>query len=67
MKRQDALNAIRFAGYHGDSAAGARIYIESRVSYTVYLATYRRGQQARRDGRPCGCGECAAMKLEAQS
>lgn len=59
-KRQAALNAMRFAGYHADGAAYVRLLIESRVARPAADATYTSGRRARDAGMRCGCLDCAA-------
>ena len=58
MKRKDALNLIRYAGYHNDTAMGMRVYVENRVSYKAYLDTFRKGIKDRQNGRACTCSSC---------
>ena len=38
MNRKQAIAQIKYAGYHGDTARGMRVYIENRISYQVYKA-----------------------------
>jgi hypothetical protein len=58
MKRADALNAIRFAGYHDDSRTAVRIYVENRISRAAYVGAWAEGQIAKQNGKPCGCPQC---------
>ncbi len=58
MKRKEAIALIKVAGYHNDSAAGTRLYIENRVSYQSYKDAYRLGQQSKAAGVRCTCQEC---------
>lgn len=59
MKRKDALGWIRMAGYHGDSHAFVRLYVENRVSYAAANAEWRRGEQMKKAGVKCDCWKCA--------
>jgi hypothetical protein len=65
MKRADLLGALKFAGYHGDSAAWTRLTIENRISITAAGQAYARGIEARKAGMACGCSDCAAAKTAA--
>lgn len=58
MKRAHAINAMKFAGYHGDKSAFTGLLIGSRVSYPVALDAYREGERARASGIRCACHEC---------
>ncbi len=58
MKRKDAINHIKFAGYHGDNARATRLYIENRISIAVVKAAYREGAQCKANGMKCTCYDC---------
>jgi len=58
MKRSDAINAIRFAGYHGDKSTFTSLYIENRVSRSGAEKAFRDGQAAKKSGQRCGCMDC---------
>jgi hypothetical protein len=58
MKRKDALNYIRVAGYHGDNAAYTRLLIENRVSLNAAKAEFRRGADMKAAGVGCTCSAC---------
>lgn len=58
MKRTDALAAMRYAGYHADSGARVRLLGE-RVARDAMDRAWSAGWQARVNGFPCGCRECA--------
>jgi len=60
MKRADAINAMRFAGYHGDKATFTSLLIENRVSQAVATAAFREGTKAKADGVRCNCINCRA-------
>lgn len=60
MKRADALRAIRFAGYHEDTAGFVRLYVEHRVSMPAAKAEYAAGLRAKLAGVRCGCLDCRA-------
>lgn len=64
MKRKDALNALRFAGYHGDNARATVLYIENRVSIAAANEAFAQGARAKRNGIPCGCNDCKAAPKE---
>ena len=58
MKRADALVVIRVAGYHDDSKTFVRTYTENRISYTVAMKEFSRGQNMNKGGVPCSCNAC---------
>lgn len=58
MKRKDAINHIRIAGYHQDSASFVRLYVENRVSRQVANEAYANGVKQREAGIKCNCYEC---------
>ena len=60
MKRKDALNWVKIAGYHNNSELGTRVYIESRLSRRAYDDAWASGMDAKRNGMPCTCRECKA-------
>jgi hypothetical protein len=64
MRRVDAIGAMVFAGYHGDSATWTRLMVEERVSAKAAREAWRRGVSARGSGVGCGCSECAEAKVE---
>lgn len=59
MKRADALAWIRIAGYHSDSTAAMRIYVESRISRRAFDDAWAAGEKQRAAGVRCGCIRCA--------
>lgn len=59
MKRQDALQAIVYAGYHGDKSGGTRLMLENRISLSVYNDYFSQGRTARERGVRCNCSECS--------
>lgn len=67
MKRKDALNLLKFAGYHGDNATFTRVLIEERVSRASAQEAYLTGARARRNGVACGCNDCKAKTSEVAS
>jgi len=62
MKRSDALSALRLAGYHNDSRAFTRTYVENRISYRVAQQEWRLGVSAKLAGVRCTCFECKEEK-----
>lgn len=58
MKRDDILNALKFAGYHGDRATFTRLSIENRIAIVAAGRAYARGIEARKAGQRCGCSDC---------
>ncbi len=60
--RQSLINRIMFAGYHDDTAAGTRLYIEGRISYPKYAAAFREGRRQAGAGVSCNCPECRKAK-----
>lgn len=57
-RRGQVLLAIPYAGYHEDTAAGVRLYINNRVSLAAYTEAFNKGRAAKEMGVPCGCVEC---------
>lgn len=60
MKRKDALEWMRIAGYHNDKAAFTRLLIENRVGKAAADAAFFTGRAQREAGVKCGCHECKA-------
>lgn len=60
MTRKDAIRAIVYAGYHNDKATGTRLYIENRISFTVYTQAFNDGRRMRANGMRCHCHSCEA-------
>jgi len=58
MKRADAIQHLRYAGYHGDRAAFTRLCVEARISYQAAKKAYGEGQAARSRGVKCTCRDC---------
>lgn len=58
VKRADLINALTFAGYHGDVAGAQRLYVEHRISLRAAGDAYARGAEAKNAGTKCGCPEC---------
>jgi hypothetical protein len=58
MKREDALSALRIAGYHNDRVLFVRTYVENRVSRQVANEEYARGAGLKKLGVRCTCHEC---------
>ena len=63
-KRDQALWAMRIAGYHGDQAARIRLLVESRVGRTYMNDAWGQGTSANKSGIKCNCRIC---KKEAAS
>jgi len=63
-KREDALNRVRYYGYHGNYASAARVYFENRLSLESFRAAYASGQRAKENGVPCNCAECKSNGME---
>lgn len=62
MKRKDALNHIRVAGYHEDKKSFIRLKVENRVSNQCANDAYREGMRQRDAGVKCNCYECKEGK-----
>lgn len=58
MKRKDAINLAKFAGYHGDETSYTRIWIEARVRKEILSNAYMQGVAAKKNGVACGCVAC---------
>lgn len=62
MRLAELLTRIRFAGYHGDTKQGTRLYIENRVSLKTFNLAYREGERAAAAGVRCTCFDCTRPK-----
>ena len=60
MTRKQALACIRVAGFHDDSAAFTRLYLENRVSLVAARQAFQDGRAAEANGARCSCCDCAA-------
>jgi hypothetical protein len=58
MTRKNALDWIRIAGYHNDTAAFVRLYVENRVSRASADAAWLNGVAAKLNGVACSCRDC---------
>ena len=58
MKRKDALDYIRIAGYHNDTKTSTRIYCEARISLQAANEAFHTGQKQKENGVKCTCREC---------
>lgn len=59
MTRNQAREAIRIAGYHGDSSSFVRLHTENRISRANADEAWSIGQKQRASGMRCTCHECA--------
>lgn len=57
-KRDQIIQRIRVAGFHGDQRAFMRLYVENRIDIRVARAAYREGEWGKTNGVKCGCAEC---------
>ena len=60
-KREHALAAIRFAGYHGDAASATTWFVRSRVSHAAMCTAFQEGLSAALKGVGCSCNACRDM------
>lgn len=58
MNRTDVEQAIKVAGYHGDSGKFTRLYIDNRISHGRAMGYFRAGQKAKERGVKCSCKKC---------
>lgn len=58
MTRKHLLTSIRVAGYHNDTEAGTRLFIENRVSRPVYNREFLKGKEMKSNGVKCSCSDC---------
>ena len=58
MTRKTALVLLRVAGYHNDTKAFVRLYVENRVSIAAADREWERGKQMQAAGVPCTCRDC---------
>lgn len=59
MNRSAALLLARSAGYHRDTMALVRLFVESRVRQQVLREEYAAGERAYWQGVPCSCWRCS--------
>lgn len=64
IKRKIALEYMKIAGYHNDTAAFTRLYCESRINPAICREQFRIGYNAKINGIKCNCSEC---KMEGES
>jgi hypothetical protein len=57
-KRQIALDAAKYAGYHDDSTAWTRLVVENRVNRQAMIEAFQSGRRLREAGMKCGCSAC---------
>lgn len=62
MTRKQALASCKYAGYHNDSGAFTRIFIENRISRDKALEAWRQGVNAKTNGVKCSCKDCQEEK-----
>lgn len=60
MKRAQAIDLIKVAGYHGDQKSFVRLYVENRIGLPVARRAFSAGAEAMKSGAKCSCFECAA-------
>ena len=58
MKRADLIAALRVAGYHNDSQAFTRLFLENRIARPVADGAFERGREQKRQGMACACYSC---------
>jgi hypothetical protein len=63
-KRQDALNRIRYSGYHNDVRTMLEIRLRHRISHEAAMESFAAGARAKRNGIPCGCYQCRKERGE---
>lgn len=61
-KRAHALAWMRIAGYHEDTRAFTRLFIESRIARPVADDAFNAGRRARAAGMACHCLACKEGK-----
>ena len=57
-KREMLLNAIKAAGYHGDTRRATQLLADNPVSHMAYNIAWQAGEAAKRAGQPCSCYQC---------
>lgn len=63
MKRKDAIELLKLAGYHEDSSAFTRVYLDSNLSRNAADAAYNLGYELKEGGMPCTCAKCIEKPL----
>lgn len=58
MSPQDALTALRAAGYHKDRSRFMRLALEQNVAARAANDAWDDGERARACGVPCTCSDC---------
>lgn len=58
MTRKQALAACKYAGYHNDSGAFTRIFVENRIGRTIAHEHWQQGVNAKTNGVKCTCSDC---------
>ena len=66
MRPHDALIALRIAGYHNDSKAFSRLYVENRISLLAAKQAWDEGRRQQHAGMPCTCDACPHEGTKAQ-
>jgi len=64
MKRSDLIAKVRFLGYHEDTRAATRFFVENRISYAAFNKAFNEGRQSKILGAKCTCWECKNKKGE---
>jgi hypothetical protein len=63
MTRKDVLSYMRIAGYHSDTAAYTRLYVENRISRAIAQEAWLSGVNAEKSGMKCTCLDCTTKGL----
>lgn len=58
MTASNAIAWMQFAGYHGDTAAFARLLVDREVGDLVADDAWIQGVRLRQSGAGCGCADC---------
>jgi hypothetical protein len=58
LTRGFLLELLKVAGYHFDTAAFTRLYIENRISREAANTAYMLGVRMKWAGVPCSCVDC---------
>lgn len=63
MKRKAVIAALRVAGYHADTTAWVRLYVENRISKAVADEAWASGREAKKNGVKCDCNQCQNERI----
>jgi hypothetical protein len=63
-KRKTVLEHMKIAGYHADTRAFTRLFVENRINRVTADAAYFLGADMRKRGVKCNCLDCKKLTAE---